>query len=379
MNSDRGTPVQLISGRLARVTALWLPALALSIASLTAGTAQAATPRAASFGGAANLASASCRGTSWCMAVGSYTTTDAAKHALAMTRNGTIWRRLKNPPGTGLTSVSCSSRSFCMASGGPTGAERWTGKAWRTMPSPKGGVSGVSCGSRTLCMAVHNQVVRAWDGTRWRVQRPTHICGGGPPGPCGLADVSCGSAANCMAVGTVTVSQEPVQESVALVWNGKTWTGTLPPQDGNPSAANAVSCVRGSCVEAGGAYSETANGGVAVAGVWDASSATWTDVSPNLGTLCPGPLMYCSWTVTLSCASKSSCMAFGGPEGVFYWNGSAWSLAKPASAGPGAGLRDVSCGGSDCVTVGFRTVAGKHRTLAELWNGSAWTIVATPL
>jgi len=228
-------------------------------------------------------------------------------------------------------------------------------------------------------MMVHNQVVRAWDGSRWRVQRPTRICGGGPPGPCGLAEVSCGSATDCMAVGTVTVSQEPVQDSVALNWNGKTWAGTFPPQDGNPSAANAVSCARGFCLEAGGAYSETANGGVAVAGAWDASSATWTDISPSLGTLCTGTLQYCPWTVTLSCASKSNCMAFGGTQGVLYWNGSGWSPAKPASAGPGAGLRGVSCGGGDCVTVGFRIVAGKHRTLAELWNGSAWTIVPTPL
>jgi len=378
--------VHLISGRLARILTLSLPALAVSIAALTTGKAQAAgtaqavaTPRAASFGGAANLASVSCRGTSWCMAVGSYTTTDAVKHSLAMTWNGTTWRKLKNPPGKLMASASCSSPGFCMASGGPTGAERWNGKTWRTMPSPKGGVSGVSCGSRTLCMMVHNQVVRAWDGTKWRVQSPTRICGGGPAGPCGLADVSCGSGTDCMAVGTVTVSQEPVQESVALNWNGKAWAGTSPPQDGNPSAANAVSCARGFCVEAGGAFSEIANGGVAVAGAWHAKSATWIDVSPDLGTLCPGALQYCFWTVTMSCASKASCMSFGGPEGVFYWNGSAWSLANPASAGPGTGLRDVSCGGTDCITVGFRLVGGKHRTLAERWNGSAWTIVPTPL
>jgi hypothetical protein len=372
--------MHVISGRLGRGLVFCLSLLIITSTALTTGAAHAAVKkRAASFGGAANLASASCRGTSWCMAVGSYTTTDRVQHSLAMTWNGTSWRKLRNPPGTQLASVSCSSPGFCMASGGRTGAERWDGNTWRTMPSPKGGVSGVSCGSRTLCMMRHNQVVRAWDGTRWRVQRQTQICGGGPPGPCGLADVSCGSATDCMAVGTVTVSQEPVQESVALNWNGKTWARTFPPQDGNPSAADAVSCAGGFCMEAGGAYSETANGGVAVAGAWNAGSATWTDVSPNLGTLCQGSLVYCFWAVRMSCASKSSCMAFGGPEGIYYWNGSAWNLAKPASAGAGAGLRGVSCGGSDCVTVGFRVVAGKHRTLAELWNGSAWKIVPTPL
>src|SRR5260221_106772 len=41
-------------------------------------------------------------------------------------------------------------------------------------------------------------------------------------------------------------------------------------------------------------------------------------------------------------------------------------------------LSDVSCGGSDRIAVGFRTVDGKRRTLAELWNGSARTIIQTP-
>jgi hypothetical protein len=372
--------MHVIRGRGGRRIAFRAAALAAAIAPITTGAGHAATtPQAASFGGAANLASISCRGTSWCMAVGSYTTTDGTKHSLAMTWNGISWRKLRNPPGALMASVSCSSPGFCMASGGPTGAERWNGRTWLTMPSPKGGVSGVSCGSRSLCMMVHDQVVRAWNGTSWRVQRPTDFCGGGPPGPCGLADVSCGSASECMAVGTVTISQEPVQESVALLWNGKSWVGAYPPQDGNPSAGNAVSCVRGFCMEAGGAFSEIANGGVAVAGAWSASSASWTDVSPKLGTLCTGPLALCFWTVTVNCASKTDCMAFGGPDGLQYWNGSAWGSAKPTSAGPGSGLRDVSCGGSDCIAVGFRIVTGMHRTLAERWNGSAWTILQTPL
>jgi len=70
-------------------------------------------------------------------------------------------------------------------------------------------------------------------------------------------------------------------------------------------------------------------------------------------------------------------MTLGAP-GSQFWNGTTWKSAQAISAGRGSALQDVSCGGSDCLAVGFRTVAGKRRTLAELWNGSTWTIVKTP-
>ncbi len=121
-----------------------------------------------------------------------------------------------------------------------------------------------------------------------------------------------------------------------------------------------------------------ARGGIAVAGAWNAKATTWTDVSPNLGTLCTGPLALCYWASAVACASKANCMSLGGPDGSQHWNGSTWQSAKAVSAGSGSELRDMSCGGNDCVAVGFRTVSGKRRTLAELWNGSAWSIITTP-
>jgi hypothetical protein len=34
--------------------------------------------------------------------------------------------------------------------------------------------------------------------------------------------------------------------------------------------------------------------------------------------------------------------------------------------------------GQICLAVGYRTIAGVRRTLAERWNGTAWKILATP-
>ncbi len=362
---------------LAAVTALASGAAAPAAAAPAASAAHAHQP-AATFGGTAYLAADSCKGPSWCMVVGSYTTTDHVQHALAMIFNGTSWRSLKNPPGKHLDEVACSSTTFCMAHGGPTGAERWNGKTWRTMASPKGGLASLTCASRTLCMRIHGTLVSVWNGTSWRDVRATDFCGGGPDGPCGLAGVACGSTSNCVTVGTVTVSQEPVQNAIAFTWNGKAWSREIEvPANGNPADLNAVSCVGTFCMAAGVASNDTARASIAVGDKFDATSQTWTDVSPDLGGICP-EFQDCAWAGLIACNSSTSCITLGGMRVSQFWNGSSWQPSKAVSAGRGSGLQGLSCGVSHCLAVGFRTSHGLLRTLAELWNGSAWTIVKTP-
>lgn len=379
----------------ARGSRLWTVPLAAASAALMTGTAQAAptAPAArapavhagaarqaplhpAAFGGQASLASVSCLGASWCMAVGSYTTTDLVRHSLAMIFNGSAWRTLKNPAGKGLREVACSSTTFCMAAGGPTGAERWNGATWRTMASPKGGLVSLTCASRTFCARIHGgDLVSVWNGASWQ-DKTNDFCSGSAPGPCWLRGVSCGSTGNCVAVGTWTVSQEPVQNATAQIWNGKKWTwDTELPAIGNPAQANAVSCRGTFCMTAGVSSSDAARASVADADKYDAG--VWTGVSPDLGGIC-AEFGDCAWATVVACGNPASCITLGGPSGSQFWNGSAWQSAKAIPAGLGSGLLDVSCGGSDCLAAGFRTVAGKKRTLAELWNGSAWTIIKTP-
>jgi hypothetical protein len=329
----------------------------------------------------ASFSAVSCKGTSWCMAVGSYTDRSHVRHALAQVWNGQKWRTLKNPPGRSLTGVSCSAPWFCMAIGGPTGMETWNGGVWRRIKSPVGRAGGVSCGSRSLCMVINGRinggVAESWNGRQWRTwAQNTDACGGPPGFPCGLAGVSCGSASNCVAVGTQTVSQEPVQNTVAFAWDGIGWGGTSPPNDGNPAALNAISCAGKFCMTVGGAFSEVQSGGIAVAGTWDARTQSWQDVSPSLGTLCSG-FGYCFWAGVISCGSATNCMTFG--RGNLAWNGMAWVPAPSVSAGRGSSLGTVSCAVASCMAVGFRTIAGAVRPLAELWNGATWKILRTPV
>ncbi len=379
--------MRVIHGPLSRILLLGASALAAVTALLSGAAipAAAAPPAAAAtaqpattFGGTAYLAADSCAGPSWCMVVGSYTTTDHVRHSLAAIFNGTSMRSLKNPPGKQLDEVACSSTTFCMAEGGPTGAERWNGTAWRTMASPKGGLPGLTCASHKFCVRLNGNIPSMWNGTAWHNAKVSDFCIGGPSGPCGLAGLSCGSTKNCVAVGTFTVSQEPVQNAVAEMWNGTTWTfDSELPAAGNPAQLNPVSCAGTFCMAAGVASSDTARASIAVGDKFDATTQTWTDVSPNLGGICP-EFQSCAWAGVVACGSSTSCITLGGMRSGQFWNGSGWQSAKAVSAGRGSGLQDASCGGSMCLAVGFQKSHGLLRTLAELWNGSAWAIVKTP-
>ena len=97
-----------------------------------------------------------------------------------------------------------------------------------------------------------------------------------------------------------------------------------------------------------------------------------------------------------SCANALQCIGVGisianidanGTDSplVEIWNGSSWSLGAqpPLPAGDGGGFFDVTCvNGSDCWAVGaILGVAGSGNptgTLIENWNGSSWSIVASP-
>src|ERR1039458_7046818 len=58
-----------------------------------------------------------------------------------------------------------------------------------------------------------------------------------------------------------------------------------------------------------------------------------------------------------------------------------WALQTvPSPTGPGGALMAVSCSSAtDCTAVGsYVTVAGKSVALVERWNGTTWSIEATP-
>ncbi len=332
-----------------------------------------------------NLAAVSCPTSSWCMAVGSVTDRSYVRHALAQVWDAGSWRVLAPPPGQSLTSVSCSSSSFCLVTDQPGGLRAWNGSAWRAVASPSFAVTAPSCASRSLCVVINGSATsqsvdfpESWNGRTWHTWTKAGVCFG-PPGLCALNDVSCGSPSNCVAVGfTQFGASNSTTQTDSVFWNGTAWTVEHPPSPGDPAWLDQVSCAASSCLAAGVGYSASDGGYLPVALSWNKADGTWQDVSPDSGVVCTGFSGPCgSWASALSCGSATNCMTMG-PGGDQQWNGASWAPAPTSPTGPGSLLDAVSCHGSMCLSVGYRRLGGTRHTLAELWNGSAWQIIATP-
>jgi hypothetical protein len=216
-------------------------------------------------------------------------------------------------------------------------------------------------------MTTQGSEVWAWFGRSWRVQPGSDICNEGPPGGCSLDDVSCGSIADCVTVGSFSESEEEdITASGAFFWNGRTWNFNLPPSLSDNSDMNSVSCRFGFCMSVGTAYGTPS---LTMAAIWNARKQTWRNVSPT-----PGDKFYLH---QVACGTTTSCMAVD-DSGNSLWNGHKWLTRNSLSAGQGSLMDDVSCGGPECIGVGFRTVKHLTQPLAELWNGSRWRILSVP-
>ena len=363
------------------------------------------SPSGATFG---MLLDVACTSSASCVAVGNYGGKNVTEQALAESWNGTAWsvKTTATPSGatvSSLASVSCASAATCMGVGSYfnksgsefTLAEAWNGTAWSvsSTPNPSGSVfpmlSGVSCTLSTACTAVGSyfnsstqvSLAERWNGTTWSIQST--------PNPSGakltvLNDVSCISATSCTAVGN---SFGTVHSTLAESWNGTSWSTQSTP---NPANANnsllQVSCVTasGGCFAVGfSANAAGTNTGLALG--YYGSTYGWLIVST------PTPSGAATSVLSaVSCPSASSCSGVGvsttssGEETLLVesWNGSAWSIqSAPVPTGTVASsFSGVSCtAASSCEAVGsYVNGSGVTATLAEHWNGTAWSVQSTP-
>jgi len=317
---------------------------------------------------------------------------------------GPGWSVVPTPSPAGATEsalfgVACSGAGACTAVGYfHTGnqpaalAERWDGTAFSVQPVPRpaGAVSsilhGVSCPAATACTAVGASriftgggefrfvpLAERWDGTAWSIQP---LPG---PGVAALYGVSCPAVSDCTAVGAGGAEQ----------WNGSAWSPEPVPSP--PGAVpgtvfpRAVSCPAVSDCIAVGSFSvstSSSSGLRPLAERWDGSAWSVLPVpTPAGGGALDG----------VSCSAATACTAVGGhrfsPQGLSVltlaerWNGTAWSIQPtPTPLGAGdAGLNGVSCPAPTvCTAAGaFGNPPGSN-TLAEHWDGTAWSIQPTP-
>jgi hypothetical protein len=298
--------------------------------------------------------------------------------------------------GSSLAAESCRSAALCFAVGEYWDAhkmrlvplaERWTGKRWTALsvPDPAGAseafLDAVSCSSGTACFGVGydygatvpGPVAEQWNGRRWVIRAVPHAGR--------LHGVSCKSAGFCIAVGDY--SHGPVFQELAATWNGRDWTIRRTPDPGaQGSLLNWVACTSATWCSAVGEQEPSATTEVPLAQDWNGHH--WKVQSPPI----PAGVSF-GQLAGESCDSSSSCYAVGsfvtstGETAALaeQWNGRHWALQQtPAVTGATqTSLNSISCrSATSCQAVGYSYDGTQYLTLAEHWNGHAWTVEKTP-
>jgi subtilisin len=206
-----------------------------------------------------------------------------------------------------------------------------------------------------------------------------------------LRDVSCASSTDCIAVGSKWLGTGV--KTFATHWNGSEWSLMTTPNPPVLEESVEVELERVSC--------SSANSCMAIGRVmepitpfsmyWDGSK--WTLASFPI----PGGAVGVTKLRDVSCTSSTSCVAVGAYPTevkagsvlkqstlVETWNGKEWAIqSSPNVEGNNlSALEAVSCNSATvCTAVGSTKKAlseGQTVPLAESWNGSKWSIQATP-
>ncbi|MFZ2112782.1 MAG: hypothetical protein WAU77_03510 [Solirubrobacteraceae bacterium] len=356
-----------------------------------------------------SLLGVSCRGTTeeTCEAVGHYVNSSSVEVTLGEALSAKVWsvQETPNPSGaknSGLAGVSCSGTEACTAAGSYVNgsesafAERWsTTKKWALQETaipqePSGSLAVVSCTTISACTAVGHRLnsggtevtlAERWNGKEWTLQETPNPTGAKGSG---LIGVSCKSSTSCIGVGRY-INSSGVETALGESWNGTTWTLKEPivPTGAKSSKLVSVSCITTTSCIAVGAYVNSSGTQVTLGESWNGTA--WTLKEPL------NPTGATSGSLSgVSCASSTSCIATGryvNSSGVEVtlaesWSGTAWTLKEPLNptGAKSSILIGVSCTSStSCVGVGdYVNSGGVEVTLAESWNGTAWTIQETP-
>jgi len=294
--------------------------------------------------------------------------------------------------------ASCPARTSCVAvgtyelGGGEVPmAETWLDGLWsfQALPVPaqtgeQVAPTGVSCATEGACLSVgyerNSSGIRVPVSDRlsagaWSVS-PVGLPSGATEA--GLEGVSCTSASECMAVG-LKLTGAGAERPYAALWRNGVWTV---PAIKSPEAANAilegVSCPsQSSCVAVG--FSESSAGvKAALAESWNGSA--WTLTAPRTPSGAGSSLLS-----AVSCSSPGECMAVGSssagtrePSLAELWNGAAWSLQATAGTGAQEELLGVSCpAAGECTAVGDHAQGAHSVAMVQTWNGSGWSAQAS--
>ncbi len=230
----------------------------------------------------------------------------------------------------------------------------------------------IAIGDNQVSAGVTAALAQLWNGAGWTLQQMPAI----PAATVSmLTGVSCMSPSACVAVGNYR-NNAGRTVPLAETWNGASWTVSLPPNPAGAKAAslNGVSCAPASCT-AVGYYQNSAGTTFMLAEVL--TGAAWAEQLPANP---PGAVF--SFLNGVSCTSAAVCAAVGSSEnsaGTSFTlaemrNGSTWTVQASMNPAGSSVLTAVSCGSAgSCTAVGYNLRnAVREFMLAEVKNGTHW-------
>jgi hypothetical protein len=270
------------------------------------------------------------------------------------------------------------------AAGGPRSS--WSIVATPNAASVANQLNSVACASRSDCWAVGysegsshlaQNLAEHWNGRVWSI---VSVPVTGPNAFNALEGVACVNGEDCWAVG---FSANPGTRTLAEHWDGHAWTIVTTVDPGEFQGLSSVTCIAANdCWAVGEGSVSNGGGGVlgrTLAEHWD--GRFWS-VVPTSNTAADNNAFN-----GVTCVAATNCWAVGqsffpGDTLAEHWDGHAWSIVATPNASPATNdLVGVACSNAaDCWTVGEANVgfSPQDRTLAEHWNGQAWSIVTTP-
>ncbi|HLJ36066.1 MAG TPA: hypothetical protein VKU38_20580 [Ktedonobacteraceae bacterium] len=310
------------------------------------------------------------------------------------------WRIVASPNvgnvGSQLTSVAAVTASSIWSVGyyytpvyaTRTLVEYWNGSTWKLVASPDNGtdinqLNGVAAVSANDVWAVgyyrnghFRTLIEHWDGTQWSIISSPNLGSGDNQ----LEAITAFSASDIWAVGTYFTTNPRANLTLIEHWNGTNWRVVASPNAPMPiNNLTAVEPVTANNVWAVG-YSED--------GIYQTLVEHWNGTKWSV-VASPNAMNGNSVLNGLSILAANDIWAAGNYYDlnlhrdftlIEHWNGTQWSIIASPNVGTDFcllyGIAAISA--NDVWAVGEDVHVPPHFTLTEHWNGTQWNIVSSP-
>lgn len=233
-------------------------------------------------------------------------------------------------------------------------------------------------GIYTLKAGISRTLIEHWNGKKWSLTPRPAVNGSSLEGIAAL------TSGDVWAVGQMQSAPGAPFQTLIEQWNGTSWSVVSSPNTLYADSLSAVAAISANDIWAAGYAQDTSGIDHTLFEHWDGSQ--WSIItSPDAGS--NNNVLH-----SIAAVSSSDVWAVGTYQAtpgsnpqtlVEHWDGTQWSIvASPNVGTSGSGLSGViAVAANNIWAVGFYTInsgSGINQTLVEHWNGSVWNIVSSP-